>query len=80
VLSRYASKAEPLFRHTNKQDGVEGRVFEHTGAGGGYTVTLFDLDAEETLPQMRRLKDYDEACKLAKKWAEGQGGPGSARL
>lgn len=79
VMRRYASKAnKPLYQHTNKEDGIEGRVFEHTK--GEYTITLYDLDAEETLPTMRILKDYDEACKLAKKWAEGKGLPGSVKL
>lgn len=67
--ARQASKIEPLFSHPNKEDGVEGRVFPYSG--GGYTVTLFDLDAEETLPQMRRMQDYDAACRLAKQWASG---------
>lgn len=79
VLTRYllASKPEPLFRHTNSEDGVEGRVFSYSG--GGYTVTLFDLDAEDTLPQMWRTHDYEAACRKAKQWAEGKGS-GSARL
>jgi len=69
VLSRSASKAEPLFRHTNKQDGVEGRVFEHTGSGGGYRLratgdrevpncnnNLGMTDMELLVEGMRRIK------------------------
>lgn len=59
---------KPLKTFTNKEDGMESYVFENEGKGGGYNVTLKDLDSGEFVPSgFIGIKDLNKAIEKAKK-------------
>ena len=62
-------KATLAKQYVNADDGVEGRVWANED--GTYNVTLFDLDAEQTVTATARIRipSLDDAIKLAKSWA-----------
>jgi hypothetical protein len=57
-----------IYRNTNIDDGIEGRVAVRLD--GKFAVTLFDLDAEATFPMAYIVTDLEVAKAKADKLVE----------
>ncbi len=53
----------------NEELGIEARVGEYHK--GGFSVVLFDTDADLAVPGAKLIADYDEAVSYAKGLVEG---------
>lgn len=54
---------------TNENEGTQARVVPLKSKPGWYAVTLKDLDSGEVLPIARHVDNAEDACKLAREWA-----------
>lgn len=61
--------ASPLRVFTNAETGVQTRVWP-SHREGLYNVTLFDMDAEQTVPHARVGLELEAAIALALEWAD----------